>query len=190
MSLAVPSRAMSGVQSMAKASFHKNQRVFVKPVGTWALIERVVPQWAKGVEEPIKVTYDCGLGREFVADELQTEELASTRDITGNTDQWRLIRGQNKWHSAEECAHHPFPGTYPIVVTSERDWGGWRVPSAEYDLDPMKVESQARIIAHSITMVDLLRKITDYAEESPGNLPNQLMDLVGRAREVVRQLEN
>jgi hypothetical protein len=54
----------------------------------------------------------------------------------------------------------------------------------------MKVESQARIIAHSITMVDLLRKITDYAEESPGNLPNQLMDLVGRAREVVRQLEN
>jgi hypothetical protein len=64
------------------------------------------------------------------------------------------------------------------------------VPSAEYDLDPMKVESQARIIAHSITMVDLLRKITDYAEESPGNLPNQLMDLVGRAREVVRQLEN
>ena len=27
---------------MAKALFHKNQRVYVKPVGTWALIERVV----------------------------------------------------------------------------------------------------------------------------------------------------
>ena len=24
---------------MAKAQFHKNQRVYVKPVGTWALVE-------------------------------------------------------------------------------------------------------------------------------------------------------
>ena len=38
---------------MAKAQFHKNQRVYVKPVGTWALIEHVVPHWAKGIEEPI-----------------------------------------------------------------------------------------------------------------------------------------
>ena len=30
---------------MAKAQFHKNQRVFVKPVGTWALVEHVVPHW-------------------------------------------------------------------------------------------------------------------------------------------------
>jgi hypothetical protein len=30
---------------MAKAQFHKNQRVYVKPVGTWALIERVVLGW-------------------------------------------------------------------------------------------------------------------------------------------------
>lgn len=175
---------------MAKASYHKNQRVFVKPVGTWALIERVVPQWAKGVEEPIKVTYDCGLGREFGADELQTEEVASTRDLTGDADQWRLIRGQNKWHSAEECAHHPYPGTYPIVVTSDRDWGGWRVPSAEYDLDPHKVESQAKVIANSLACVSLLRKITEYAEDSPGNLPNQLMDLLVQAREVIKRIEN
>lgn len=175
---------------MAKACFHKNQRVFVKPVGTYALIERVVPQWAKGVEEPIKVTYDCGLGREFGAEELQTEEVASTKDITGGASQWRLIRGQNKWHSAEECAHHPFPGTYPIIVTGDRDWGGWRVPSAEYDLDPQKIESQARIIAHSLSMVDLLRKISDYAEESPGNLPNQLMDLIARGRELLKEIEN
>ena len=30
---------------MAKAKFHKSQRVFVKPVGTWAHVEAVVPQW-------------------------------------------------------------------------------------------------------------------------------------------------
>ena len=35
---------------MAKAQFHKNQRVYVKPVGTWALVEHVVPHWAKGID--------------------------------------------------------------------------------------------------------------------------------------------
>ena len=57
---------------MAKALFHKNQRVFVRPVGTWAIIERVVPQWVKDVPEPLRVFYDVGLGRDFVATELQT----------------------------------------------------------------------------------------------------------------------
>ena len=35
---------------MAKAAFHKNQKVFVKPVGTWAVVEQVLPQWVKGLE--------------------------------------------------------------------------------------------------------------------------------------------
>ena len=48
---------------MAKALFHKSQRVFVKPVGTWATVEHVVPHWVKDVNEPLRVTYDCGLGR-------------------------------------------------------------------------------------------------------------------------------
>ena len=59
---------------MAKAQFHKNQRVYVKPVGTWALIEHVVPHWAKGIDEPIRIHYDVGLGREFAAEELMSEE--------------------------------------------------------------------------------------------------------------------
>ena len=62
---------------MAKAQFHKNQRVYVRPVGTWALIERVVPHWAKGIDEPIRIHYDVGLGREFAAEELLSEEPAS-----------------------------------------------------------------------------------------------------------------
>ena len=52
---------------MAKAQYHKNQRVYVKPVGTWALVERVIPHWAKGLDEPLRVFYDVGLGREFAA---------------------------------------------------------------------------------------------------------------------------
>jgi hypothetical protein len=31
----------------------------------------------------------------------------------------------------------------------ERDWGGWRVRGAEYDLDPYRIERQAEIIARA-----------------------------------------
>jgi hypothetical protein len=61
---------------MAKAKFHKSQRVFVKPVGTWAHVEAVVPKWVKGCEEPIKIAYDCAMGREFGQEELEEESSA------------------------------------------------------------------------------------------------------------------
>ena len=73
---------------MAKAQFHKNQRVYVKPVGTWALVEHVVPHWAKGLDEPIRVHYDVGLGREFAAEELQSEEPVSEIPLNSGP-RWR-----------------------------------------------------------------------------------------------------
>ncbi|HSC19340.1 MAG TPA: hypothetical protein VLC74_10530, partial [Rhizomicrobium sp.] len=81
---------------MAKASFHKNQRVFVRPVGTWALVERVIPHWAKGLDEPIRIYYDVGLGREFAAEELQSEQPLANGKSNGK-DHWRIIRARNKW---------------------------------------------------------------------------------------------
>ena len=30
---------------MAKTLFHKAQRVYVKPVGTYSLVEKVIPYW-------------------------------------------------------------------------------------------------------------------------------------------------
>ncbi len=75
---------------MAKAQFHKNQRVYVKPVGTWALIEHVVPHWAKGIDEPIRIHYDVGLGREFAAEELLSEEPLSDN---ARNDTRHLARG-------------------------------------------------------------------------------------------------
>ena len=120
---------------MAKAQFHKNQRVYVKPVGTWALIEHVVPHWAKGIDEPIRVHYDVGLGREFAAEELLSEEPVAELAPNG-AQRWRVVRARNKWQPAEDCARHPVPGTYPVVITGEAEWGGWRVPGAEYDLNP------------------------------------------------------
>lgn len=175
---------------MAKAQFHKGQRVYVDPVGTWALIEHIVPHWVKGMSEPLKVNYDVGMGREFAADELRSEEIASTSDLLEDGNQWRLVRGVNKWKTAEECAHHPYPGTHPVVVTSDSEWGGWRVPGSEYDLDPGRVEMQARIITQSLHCVTLLRKMSQYADEQPENFSNQLLDLVHEARRILANIQN
>ena len=35
-----------------------------------------MPKWIKGCEEPIKITYDCGMGREFAQEELEEEAAA------------------------------------------------------------------------------------------------------------------
>src|ERR1700755_3499639 len=145
-------RAFSEHPAMAKAQFHKNQRVYVRPVGTWALIEHVVPHWAKGLDEPIRVHYDVGLGRGFQGREVQAEE-PTQQGHKKDGENGRVVRARNKWQPAEDCARHPVPGTYPVVITGEAEWGGWRVPGAEYDLDPAKVEAQARLIAAAPKLV-------------------------------------
>ncbi len=170
---------------MAKAQFHKNQRVYVKPVGTWALIERVVPHWAKGLDEPLRVFYDVGLGREFGAEELQMEEPSSGGDQQHDGEQWRVARARNKWQPAEDCARHPFPGTYPIVMTGEAEWGGWRVPGAEYDLDPTKVERQARLIANSPKLALLAGELVNWARRSGEELPATLVQLAHDAQDIL-----
>ena len=169
---------------MAKAVFHKNQRVYVKSVGTWALIEKVKPQWVKDVEEPVKIFYDCGLGRDFPAHELAAEQPAEA-----DTGQWRLKRLKNKWQSAEECGHHPVPGTYPVVVTDSRDWGGWRVPGAEYDRDPARIEAQARLIAHAPRLVALAEQLARAVAEDP-DAGEEMLALARRAGELVRAVRN
>jgi hypothetical protein len=172
---------------MAKAQFHKNQRVYVKPVGTWALVERVVPHWAKGLDEPIRVFYDVGLGREFSADELQAEQ--PLHDDTNGKDHWRVIRARNKWQPAEDCARHPVPGTYPIIVTGEAEWGGWRVPGAEYDLDPDKIEKQARLIASAPRLATFATELIEWARRSGEDMPTDLAELAHNAQDLLTNVE-
>ncbi len=167
---------------MAKAIFHKHQRVFVRPVGTWALVEQVKPQWVKDVEEPVRVFYDCGLGRDFVADELTAEHCEIV-----DTGQWRLLRAKNKWQTDEECARHPFPGTFPVIVTDSMDWGGWRVPAAEYDRDPSRIEAQARLIVQSPRLLDLVEKLNQQARDD-ADLPAAWTELARYAREILRDV--
>ena len=170
---------------MARALFHKNQRVFVKPVGTWAVVERVIPHWVKDVEEPLRITYDLGLGREFTAGEMVSEAVMGGRDRQGDDqveiEDWRVFRIRNKWAETEVTAKHPIPGTFPVVVTDERDWGGWRVPGAEYDRDPARIEHQARVISNGPQMLRLTRELAEFAAQNTENCPADLMQLAKRA---------
>jgi hypothetical protein len=173
---------------MARAQFHKNQRVYVRPVGTWAVIERVVPQWTKGLEEPIRIFYDVGLGRDFGADELQAENSIAPSGEAGE-EFWRVVRAPNKWQSEAETTTHPYPGTYPVIVTGEADWGGWRVPGAEYDLDPSKVEEQARLIANAPLLAAFATSLVNWARKSGEDMPNDLAELAHRAQDILTEVK-
>jgi hypothetical protein len=168
---------------MARAQFQKGQKVWVECVGAWAHIEKVQPVWAKGFDEPVRVTYDVGLGREFLANEL----LVAVEDEAGENalGDWRLLRARNKWQQADDCPHHPFPGTYPVVVTDQADWGGWRVPGAEYDRDPDRIEFQARLIVASPKLAEIAQRLIDSASESPDDAPPELLELARRARDIL-----
>lgn len=172
---------------MAKAQFHRNQKVWVESVGAWAVIEKLTPIWAKGFNEPVRITYDVGFGREFLASELRPEE-ANDGDAALDIGEWRLLRAKNKWQSPEDCRHHPFPGTYPVVVSDKQDWGGWRTPGAEYDRDPRKVETQARLIAAAPRLLQIARDMYAFVTEMPEDAPEEMQDLARRAGAVIRGL--
>jgi hypothetical protein len=172
---------------MAKAVFQRNQRVWVDSVGAWAVIEKIEPIWAKGFEEPVKVTYDVGLGRPFMAHELRAEDPVS-EDPESAGPGWRLMRARNKWQTPDDTHHHPYPGTYPVVVTDSGDWGGWRVPGAEYDRDPRKIEFQARLIASAPALRELARTILEQVAEAPDDAPPAVRDAARKASAIERFL--
>ena len=169
---------------MAKAQFHRNQKVWVESVGAWAVIERIAPVWAKGFDEPVRITYDVGLGREFLANELRAEDHAED-PAAGDAAAWRILRARNKWQQPDDCAHHPIPGTYPVVVTDPQDWGGWRVPGAEYDRDPSKIEAQARMIASAPRLFRIARELHQFIDEAPDDAPPELQALAKRAMDIL-----
>ena len=171
---------------MAKAQFQRNQRVWVDSVGAWSVVERINPIWAKGFDEPVKIAYDLGLGREFQAHELRGEEPA---DVDSDGAHWRMLRAKNKWQQPSDCAHHPFPGTYPVVVTDAQDWGGWRTPGAEYDRDPMKIERQARLIASAPALQRLARDLVELISDLPEDAPLAVQALAQRAMAIERFIQ-
>jgi hypothetical protein len=174
---------------MAKSLFNKGQRVFVKPVGAWATVERIMPQWVKGVEEPLKVFYDVGLGREFLGHELAPETREARGGAVEHTlaEDWRLSRVRNRWLPENDAvrSNHPHPGSYPVVVTDERNWGGWRVPAAEYDRAPDRIEFQARVIVNALKMLRLTRDLAQFCADYDAAMPDELRDMLSTADEVL-----
>ncbi len=173
---------------MAKAAFHKNQKVFVKPVGTWAIVEKVLPQWVKGLDEPLKVHYDVGLGREFSAGELVADRSAAPLDDLADLDNWRITRARNRWKDSGEAPHHPYPGTFPVVTTDEKNWGGWRVPSAEYDRDPERIEFQARIIQAAPHLMRIAKELAQFGRNHGDDMPAELLALSKTCTALLRRI--
>lgn len=175
---------------MAKALFHKNQRVWVKPVGTWALIEEVIPHWVKDVEEPLRISYECGLGRTFDAKDLSSEQAKQTQgraDIDDEDDMmlelWHISRRTPQWRTGGDSNN---PGSFPVVVTDEGDYGGWRVKGSEYDRDPQRIEHQARMIVHTPDLLRIARRLAEEASEKPETLSEDMKQLAGRCATVLR----
>jgi hypothetical protein len=75
------------------------------------------------------------------------------------------------------------------VVTDETDWGGWRVPGAEYDRDPRKVEYQARLIASSPQLLALAKDLIELVADEPSDAPAPVLSLANRAVALARYLE-
>jgi hypothetical protein len=173
---------------MAKAQFHKNQKVWVESVGAWAVIEQIVPIWAKGFDEPVKITYEVGLGREFQAHELRAEDETEEAFFDPDGGAWRILRARNKWQTEADVPHHPFPGTFPVVVTDKRDWGGWRVPGAEYDRDPARFERQARLLASSPKLLKLAADLQAFIAEASDDAPSELIDMARTAAAIIRHV--
>ena len=171
---------------MARATFQRGQKVWVECVGAWSTIDRINPVWAKGFSEPVRVTYDVGLGREFLAHELTPAE--EEQPVEGGFGRWRLMRAKNNWQKAEDVAHHPYPGTHPVIVTDNQDWGGWRVPGAEYDRDPYKMEAQARLVAASPQLLHLAETLAAAVLDQPEDCPPGVRALADAAAEIVKSV--
>lgn len=179
---------------MAKALFHKSQRVFVKPVGTWALVEQVIPHWVKNVDEPLRVSYDCGLGRRFEAHELVSEQTMHKHERPEDDEedflleQWRIDRKLIKWRADAMLGIDPNPSTYPVVVTDDGDWGGWRVTGSEYDRDPRRIEHQARMIVHAPDLMRIARRLADLASQNPDDLAEGARQMAARCAHILRHV--
>jgi hypothetical protein len=81
------------------------------------------------------------------------------------------------------------PGTYPVVITGKEEWGGWRVPGAEYDLDPAKVEEQARLIASAPQLAAFATSLVDWARKSGEDMPNALAELAHQAQDLLTEVK-
>ena len=174
---------------MAKATFQRYQRVWVECVGAWAVIDKIEPIWARGFEEPVRVTYEVGLGRPFLAHELRAEDAAEAAEALVIRAAVAAAAGPQQVAGAAGLR----PPSLPRHLSGGgdrrgNDWGGWRVPGAEYDRDPRRIEQQARLIASAPMLRNLVRELLQNVAEAPDDAPPVLQDFARRAMAVERYI--
>jgi hypothetical protein len=75
-----------------------------------------------------------------------------------------------------------------VVVTDQADWGGWRVPGAEYDRDPRKIEYQARLMVAAPKLLALAQQLVALVAEDGDDVPAPIQALAQKAAVIERGL--
>ena len=63
------------------------------------------------------------------------------------------------------------------------------MPGAEYDLDPGKMEVQARLIASAPRLADFAGSLVDWARKSGEDMPNELAELAHKAQDLLAEVK-
>ena len=63
------------------------------------------------------------------------------------------------------------------------------MPGAEYDLDPAKVEEQARLIASAPLFATFAASLVDWARKSGEDMPNALAELAHQAQDLLSEVK-
>ena len=68
-----------------------------------------------------------------------------------------------------------------------RTTGGGRVPGSEYDLDPHRIETQARMIVNNLRLLDITRRLITFVGEEE-NLPEEIISLAKEGESIIRHI--
>ena len=63
------------------------------------------------------------------------------------------------------------------------------MPGAEYDLDPAKMEEQARLIASAPRLAAFAISLVDWARKSGEDMPNELAELAHKAQDLLAEVK-
>jgi hypothetical protein len=74
------------------------------------------------------------------------------------------------------------------VTTDDKNWGGWRVPSAEYDRDPQRIEFQARIIEAAPRLMHVAKQLAQFGHQHSDDMPSDLVELAKQATTLLRRV--
>ena len=74
------------------------------------------------------------------------------------------------------------------MTTDEKNWGGWRVPSAEYDRDPLKIEFQARIIESAPHLMRVAKALAQFGMNHSEDMPAELLALAKKSTVLLRRI--